>query len=91
MANASSVSTRVVWKPVKITQRPAGPEKGRRRRPPRPFLPRREWRQNLSLQVAYRGGSEPLVEIRARGRVWHVTGHENFLDVLIDIWDGDEF
>lgn len=88
--NRRLVSTRIVYEPVKITEAPQGTGQSRRRRPSRPFLARREWRRPLTLTVAYRGTSEPLVEIKARGRTWIADGHLTLLDVLVDIWDADE-
>lgn len=68
---------------------PQGGGTVRRRRSSRPFAERRDWRRRLTIVVAYRGGPEAQVQVQARGRTKWYAGHECFLDVLIDIWEGD--
>jgi hypothetical protein len=88
--NSRLVSTRIGWIPATITEAPQGTGRGRRRRPSKPFLAKREWRRPLTITVSYRGTSEALILVTARGRSRMVDGHLSLLDVLVDIWDGDE-
>ena len=83
-----SVSTRVAWQPVKIKRPPQGPGKTPPKASVRPFQASREWRRTITLQVAYRGTSEAWFEVHARGRTWRVDGHDAFLEVMLDIYNG---
>ncbi len=88
--NVRSVSTRIVFEPVKITSAPQGTGKARRSRSPRPFLARRDWRRPLTLTVAWRGFGGCVIEVKSRGRTWHVDGQLCLLDVLTEIWEADD-
>lgn len=88
--NECTPSTTIAWEPVKITTAPQGNGTVRRRRSSRPFLARREWRRNMTIVVAYRGGPEARTLVKARGRSWSVPGHVGFLEALVAIWDADE-
>lgn len=83
-------STKAVWQVAMVTDGPAGQGTVRRRRSSRPFLPSRDWRRNLTIVVAYRGNSEPLIEVKARGRRWMFSGHDCFLDVMMAVWEADD-
>jgi hypothetical protein len=69
---------------------PQGGTQPRRRRVPRDFIPRRDWRRPLTTQVQFRGGPEAKILIRARGREWYFAGHETILDCLMEVWEADE-
>lgn len=89
-ANGRSVSTRIVFEPVKITSAPQGTGRARRSRSTRPFVGHRDWRRPLTLTVAWRGSPGGRIEVKARGRTWYVYGHDAMLDVLVEIWEADE-
>lgn len=89
MSNERTPSTRAIWRCETIAFPPEGTGTARRRRTPKPFLARRDWRSPLNLVVEYRGSAEPLIQVRARGRTYMFSGHDCFLDVMMTIWEGN--
>lgn len=89
MTNKGTPSTRAVWRCETILLPPKGIGTARRSRSSVPFLPKRDWRRNLTMTVAYRGAAEPLIEVKARGRTYMFSGHDCFLDVMMTIWEGN--
>ena len=78
-------STPFVWRKVKMS-RPPEASKPRRAQRGRWFhLPKRDWRQPLTVSMKYRGGDECWIEVRARGGVGRYPGYVQLVDVLADI------
>lgn len=83
-----SVSTRVVWKPVKIESAPQGTRGAPPKASARLSLGSRDLREPLTLTVAFRGGAAGWWDVQARGQRLWVPSHQWFAEVLFDLYQG---
>jgi hypothetical protein len=71
-----------VWKHVKIEPHASAKDAGARRATFKRRLARSDMRKLTECTIRLRGGPEAWVEVRARGRVWRVTGDTAIYDLL---------